>query len=168
MLSSKENKGHWKVDWGRQGGAVFAYIIIFFGYYGIIANILMYDEGNDWFSFSNIGDSVKMMLFWTYEFYQMSFFLPCLLLYIICFWLTYKEEIPHYGIRASLWLVPFIIFEGFLFYYIMFGYSIEPFYLQFAFFKGYLNIIIILGINLAGSLSGMFLKRYIKSQREIK
>ena len=168
MANNKENKGYWKIDWGRQGGVVFAYIIIFFGYYGIIANILMHDDGNDWFSFVNISDSVIIMLFWTYEFYLTSYFLPCILLFVICFWLTFKEDIPHYGIKASLWLVPFIIFEGFLFYFIMFGFSFEPFNLQFAFFKGYINIIIMLGINISGALSGMFLKKYIKSRREIK
>jgi len=51
--NNTENKGRWKVDWGRQGGVVFSYVIVFFGYYGIVANILMFDEGNDWFSFTN-------------------------------------------------------------------------------------------------------------------
>ncbi|MHA1671272.1 MAG: hypothetical protein ACTSV5_11955 [Promethearchaeota archaeon] len=168
MSSNTENKGHWKVDWGRQGRVIIAYIIIFFGYYGIVANFLMFDEGNEWFTFINISESVKTMLFWTYEFYLMIFFLPCLLLFIICFWLTYKEDISHYGIRASLWLAPFIIFEGFIFYFIMFGFSLEPFILQFAYFKGYLNISIIIAINLFGSLSGMLLRRHINSRHEIK
>ena len=163
-----EIRGHWKVDWGRQGGVVFAYIIVFFGYYGIVANILMFDEGNDWFSFANISESVKSMLFWTYEFYLTCLFLPCFLLFFVSFWLTYKEDISHYGIRASLWLAPFIIFEGFIFYYIMFGFSFEPFILQFGNFKGYINLIFIISINLFGSLSGMLLHKRVKARREIK
>lgn len=163
-----ENNGHWKVDWGRQGGIVFSYMIVFFGYYGIIANILMHDEGNDWFSFNNISESVKTMLFWTYEYYLACLFLPCFLLFFVCFWLTYKEDIPHYGIRASLWLAPFIIFEGFIFHFIMFGFSLEPFILQFGNLKGYINLVLVIGINLFGSLSGMFLSRSVKSRRDIK
>lgn len=163
-----ENNGHWKVDWGRQGGIVFSYMIVFFGYYGIIANILMYDKGNDWFSFNNISESVKTMLFWTYEYYLACLFLPCFLLFFVCFWLTYKEDIPHYGIRASLWLAPFIIFEGFIFHFIMFGFSLEPFILQFGNLKGYINLVLVIGINLFGSLSGMFLSRSVKSRRDIK
>ena len=163
-----EKNGYWKVDWGRQGRVVFSYIVVFFGYYGIVANILMFDEGNDWFSFTNISESVKTMLFWTYEFYLSSLFLPCFLLFFVCFLLTYKEVIPHYGIRASLWLAPFIIFEGFIFHFIMFGFSLEPFILQFGNLKGYINLVLVIGINLFGSLSGMFLSRRVKSRRDIK
>ena len=92
---------------------------------------------------------------------------PFLLLFFVCFWLTYKEDIAHYGIRASLWLIPFIVFEGFFFYLIMFGFSAEPFILQFASIKGYINILILLVINLCGALSGMYLRKYIKNLREI-
>jgi len=168
MSNNTNLKGHWKVNWGRQGGVFFSYIIVFFGYYGIIANILMFDEGVDWFSFIDISESVKTMLFWTYEYYLTTFFLPCFLLFFVCFWLTYKEDISHYGIRASIWLAPFIIFEGFIFYFIMFGFSPEPFILQFGNFKGYINFLLLITINLLGSLSGLLLRRRMKSRREMK
>ena len=177
MANKQKNKGYWKINWGRQGRVTFAYIIVFLVYYGIIVNLFMFDEGNDWFSFENVSGSrppviaipnaVKSMLFWTYEFFLASFTLPCLLLFFVCFWLTYKEDIAHYGIRASLWLVPFIIFEGFLFYFIMFGFSFEPFVLQFAHIKGYINLLILFLLNICGALSGMYLKKYIKNLRNV-
>jgi hypothetical protein len=175
MTHEEKNKGYWKIDWGRQGRVTFAYILVFLVYYGIIVNIFMFDRGDDWFSFeilpgtsvTAIPEAVKSMIFWTYEFFLASFLLPCLLLFFVCFWLTYKEDIAHYGIRASIWLVPFIISEGFIFYFIMFGFSAEAFILQFASIKGYLNLLILLGINVCGALSGMFLKRYIKNLREV-
>jgi len=162
-----KNKGYWKINWGRQGRVVFAYLIVFVIYYGIIVNFFMFDKGNDWFSFETIPETVKSMIFWTYEFFLASFMLPCLLLFFVCFWLTYKEDIAHYGIRASIWLVPFIVFEGFFFYLIMFGFSFEPFVLQFASIKGIVNLLILFGINICGALSGMYLKKYIKNLREI-
>ena len=167
MTNKEEDKGYWKISWGRQGRVTFAYLIVFLVYYGIIVNIFMFDEGNDWFSFESIPETVKSMIFWTYEFFLASFMLPCLLLFFVCFWVTYKEDIAHYGIRASLWLIPFIIFEGFLFYTIMFGFSFEPFVLQFADIKGYINLLILFGINISGALSGMYLKKYIKNLRKI-
>ena len=173
MPFNSKDKGSWKIDWGRQGRVTFAYIIVFLAYFGIIVNIFMFDEGEKWFSFEDIPSSVKSIIFWTYEFLFISsvysgwYFVDCLLLYSICFWLTYKEDIAHYGIRASLWLVPFIVFEGFLFYLIMFGFSFEPLILQFASFQGYINLLILFGINISGALSGMFLKRYVKARREI-
>jgi hypothetical protein len=168
MPNNSKDKGRWKIDWGRQGGAIFAYVIIFFGYYGIIANLMMMDQDGEWFSFVNISNLVKMMLFWNYQFYIPCYFLPVILLFMVCFWLTYKEDIPQYGIRASLWLIPFIIFEGILFYFIMFGFSIEPFILQFGFIEGYINILILLIINLSGAFSGMMVRKSIKTKTESK
>ena len=167
MPNNNKDKGSWKIDWGRQGRVTFVYIIVFLAYYGIIVNLFMLDEGIDWFSFENIPETVKSMIFWTYEYMLASFMLPWLLLFFVCFWLTYKEDIPHYGIRASLWLVPFIVFEGFLFYFIMFGFSFEPLPIQFASIKGYINLLILFGTNICGALSGMYLKKYVKTLSEI-
>ncbi len=167
MPNKSKDRGNWKIDWGRQGRVTFAYLIVFLGYYGIIVNFFMLYKGDEWYSFVDIPATVKIMIFWTYEFFIPSFMFPCLLLFFVCFWLTYKEDIAHYGIRASLWLVPLIVFEGFLFYFIMYGFSFEPLVLQFASFKGYINLLILFGINLCGALSGMFLKNYVKKLREI-
>ncbi|MHA2287568.1 MAG: hypothetical protein ACXABG_02155, partial [Promethearchaeota archaeon] len=54
-----------------------------------------------------------------------------ILLFFVCFALTYKEDIPEYGIKTSLWMVPLIIALGFFFYTLMFGFAAEPFVLQF-------------------------------------
>ncbi|MHA1670891.1 MAG: hypothetical protein ACTSV5_09965 [Promethearchaeota archaeon] len=170
MPNNKKEVGNWKIDWGRQGRVIFAYLIVFLLYYGIIVNIFMYMGEDYWFSFVSIPEIVKQMIFWTYELLFVNpvwYFADCLLLYLICFWLTYKEDIPHYGIRASIWLVLVIIFEGFLFYVIMFGFSIEPFLLQFASIKGYINLLVLLGTNICGAISGMYLKKYISTLREI-
>jgi len=167
MPNNSKDKGHWKVNWGRQGRVTFAYLIVFLGYFGIIVNFFMWDKGDEWYSFADIPETVKIMIFWTYEFFIPSFMFPCLLLFFVCFWLTYKEDIAHYGIRASLWLVPLIVIEGFFFYFIMYGFSFEPLVLQFASIKGYINLLILFGINLCGALSGMFLKNYVKRLREI-
>ena len=167
MSNKSKDKGSWKIDWGRQGRVTFAYMIVFLVYYGIIVNFFMFDEGIEWFRFVDIPEIVKSMIFWTYEYFLASFILPWLLLFFICFWLTYKEDIAHYGIRASLWLVILIVFEGFSFYFIMFGFSFEPVLLQFASIKGYINLLILFGINLSGALSGMYLKKYVKTLHEI-
>jgi len=91
--------------------------------------------------------------------------LAIIILFLVCFGLTYKEDISLYGIKASVWLVPFIIAGSFFFYTIMFGFSIEPFILQFGSGEGYMNILILTLTVIAGSLSGMKLK---KSRRKEK
>lgn len=82
-----------------------------------------------------------------------------IILFFVCFAMTYKEDIPQYGIKASLWFVPFIIALGFLFYTFMFGLSLQPFILQFGSPEGLINILILCLIVISGSLSGMKIKK---------
>lgn len=157
---NEKEKGYFKIEWGRQGGVILGYIVVLLGYYGIIANTVMFDQYGNWISFTEMD---KSLLIFTYQTYFQSFFLPALLLLLVSFLLTYKEETPQYGIKASIWIVPLLIAQGFLFYFIMFGFSIEPFILQFASIEGYLNVLILYGLVIFGSVSGMKLK-----QRSIK
>jgi hypothetical protein len=103
------------------------------------------------------------------DFYITTPALAIILLFSVSFILTYKEDIPLYGIKASLWLVPVIILQGFFFYIFMFGYSIDPFILQFGSGQGYFNILILYLTVLSGSLSGMSLKKEMNKRldREI-
>jgi hypothetical protein len=89
------------------------------------------------------------------------------LLFVVCFALTYKEDIPEYGIKASLWMVPLIIALGFFFYTLMFGFSLEPFVLQFGSGAGYVNVLLLILTVLSGSLSGMKIKKEITKRKEI-
>jgi len=171
-----DRKGHISIDWGRQGGTILAYIIVLLGYYGIIANTVMFNKYGKWIPFTLMGDSILCLeyglcsgewLFWTYTTYAKNFYLPALLLFLICFALTYKEDIPHYGIKASIWLVPLIIIEGFIFYTLMFGFSAVPFYLKFMRIEGYLDIMLLFGLAISGAISGMKLKQVIVKRRNI-
>ena len=168
-IDHNNKKGHVKIDIGRQGSVLLAYMVILLGYYGIVANIIMVDQwisltNQIWMPFTEMDGTV---LFWTFEVYLQTFFLPLILLFITCFLLTYREDIPHYGIKASIWLVPFIIAEAFIFYTIMFGFSAEPFILQFGNWKGYANIGILFATTLSGSISGMKVKQFFKSKRKL-
>lgn len=152
----EKEKGYFKIEWGRQGGVIFGYIIVLLGYYGIIANTVMFDQFGNWISFVDMN---KSLLIFTYLTYFQSFFLPALLLLLVSFLLAYKEDVPQYGIKASIWIVPLLIAQGFIFYFIMFGFSMEPFLLQFASIEGYINILILYGLVIFGSVFGMKLKQ---------
>jgi len=151
------------IDFGRQGGIVLGYILIILGFYGIIANTVMMDQFDEWIPFL---DMDRTLLIWPYLSSSLNFFLPFLLLFIVCFALTYKEDIPAYGIKASLWLVPIIIAEGFIFYWWMFGISLEPFILQFLYFEGYINVMLLFLTVVSGSLLGMLLKKFVVTRKE--
>ena len=162
--SQNRQKGHIKIDWGRQGGLIFSYIVVLLGYYGIIANTMLFDKYGHWISFLIMD---KTILFWTYTTYLKSFFLPALLLFGICFLLTYKEDIPHYGIKASIWLIPILVVEGFIFYALMFGFSIEPLILKFGRIEGYIDIIVISVIAISGAVCGMKLKQFTTRRKRV-
>ncbi|MHA1729123.1 MAG: hypothetical protein ACTSWY_10365 [Promethearchaeota archaeon] len=167
MAHKEDNKQFIKIDWGRQGGVIFAYVLALIGFYGIIANIVM-QGGVGWRSYLQLTMLERTVIIWPYKTYVQTFFLPVLLLFSISFFLTYKEDIFHYGIRASLWLVPLIIVEGLIFYGIMFPDDIiTALKYQFLNGEGYINIFILFAINLSGSLFGMQFKKHIISKRVI-
>jgi len=159
----EKQKKRVSIDFGRQGGIFVGYVIIILGFYGIIANTVMTDRFNEWIPFL---DMDRTLLIWPYLSVSKNFFLPFLLLFIVSFALTYKEDIPAYGIKASLWLVPIIIAEGFLFYWSMFGISLEPFRLQFLYFEGYINVMLLFLTVIIGSLLGMLIKKLVVRRKE--
>ena len=164
VTNNRAKKRRVRVDWGRQGGVILAYVIILLGYYGIVANSVMVNELGRWMSYLEMD---RTILFWPFEAYIQSFFLPALLLFFTSFLLTYKEDIPHYGIKASLWLVPFIIVQAFVLYWIMFGISIEPLIWQFAHWKGYFHIFLLFIITLSGALCGMKIHQIVRKSKII-
>ncbi|MFX0029566.1 MAG: hypothetical protein ACFE8B_10170 [Candidatus Hermodarchaeota archaeon] len=163
-FNNLDNKGHVKIDWGRQGGVILGYIVVLLGYYGIIANTMMFDEYGRWISFL---DMDRTILFWTYTTYLNNYFLPAFLLFLVCFLLTYKEDIPHYGIKASIWVVPLIVIEGFIFYSLMFGIASEPFILKFTHIEGYLDILVLYGLAISGAICGMKLKQFMVQRKSV-
>lgn len=50
-ITDYSREGHIKIDWGRQGGVILLYIIALLGYYGIIANTMMFDQYGNWISY---------------------------------------------------------------------------------------------------------------------
>lgn len=161
-----ENKeiGHIKLELKNQGGFITGFLLIFFLYFGAISNIIMFNElgfqipKNEW--------TEGFLLIWSYQTYLRTYFIPPLILFLVCFIITYREDNPHYGIKNSIWFIPLIVLVSFLWYWIIFGVFIDPFLLQFASWQGYINLIILLAISLSGAISGMRLKMYVISRRE--
>ena len=159
----EKQKKRIRIDFGRQGGIFLGYAIILLCFYGIIANTVMLDRFDEWIPFL---DMDRTLLIWPYLSSVNNFFLPFLLLFIVCFALTYKEDIPAYGIKASLWLVPIVIAEGFIFYWGMFGISLEPFALQFLYIEGYINVMLLFLMVISGSFLGLVLKKLVEKRKE--
>ena len=160
-------RGKIELDIRRQGPLIFGMLTIFYGYFGIICNLIMIDcVSQGCFPIQYIDWEQKYLLIYTFETYIQTYFLPVILLFCVCFLITYKEEIYHYGIKHSLWFVPYIIGISFIWYWIIAEFSADPFILLFTSWKGYVNIIILFIINLSGAFSGMKFKQYILKRRQ--
>ena len=164
LFNKEINKGHVSVNWGRQGGVILCYLVVLIGFFGIIANVIMVDAYGNWIPYVDPRFD-RSFLIWPYKTYLKTYFLPVILLFLTSFILTFKEDISLYGIKASLWLIPAIVIEGFVFYWMMFGFSFEPFVLQFGRGEGYLNLLILFLITTTGSFSGMRVKRLKKKEK---
>lgn len=158
-LVDREEKGHIKFHMKNQGLFVVAFIVLFYGYYGIMCNMLMYNTLGNQIPKSTWEEG--FLVIWSFLAYPRTYFLPALLTALVCFLLTYAEEIPYYGIKSSLWFVPITVTFSIFWYWMIFGVSLEPFRLLFGHFNGYLNILILTAINLSSSFAGMKTKQYI-------
>jgi len=163
-IEAETRKKRISIDFGRQGGIFLGYIIIILGFYGIVANTVTYDwQFEEWIPFLDID---RTLLIWPYLSAHLNFFTPFILLFAVCFALTFKEDIPAYGIKASFWSVPIVIAVGFIFYWWMFGISLEPFILQFLHVEGYINVMLLFLMALGGAFLGMFVKKKVIASRE--
>lgn len=165
----EKRKGYILLTFKNQGGFIVALLTIFYGYFGIICNIVMYDPATG-FQFHKSEWTGGHLIIWSYQAYIQTFFVPALILFFVCFLLTFKEDIPYYGIKSSIWLIPITILISFIWYWVsdVNGISIQPFILLFGTLNGYLTIFIIMALNLSGSLLGMKVKQFILAKRDLR
>jgi hypothetical protein len=77
--------------------------------------------------------------------------------------MVFRENFYEYGIRNSIWLVPLIIIESWIWYFFLIGFDITIIPTYFMRYESYITIISLLGINLLAAISGAFAKqKYIQ------
>jgi hypothetical protein len=163
-MEEYQKHSHIKLELKKQGNLFLAFLTITLGYFGVIANIVMYNESNNQIPYPDWNGD---LIIWSYQTYLQTYFIPALILFFVCFLLTYKEDIPRYGIKHSLWFVPIIIIQSIIWYWVMYGFSGIPFLLLFGNGEGYLTILILNSINLSGALAGKKIKELVIRREKI-
>ncbi|MFX0142065.1 MAG: hypothetical protein ACFFDN_50980, partial [Candidatus Hodarchaeota archaeon] len=129
-----------KIELGRQGGFIFALLMIHFLFFGYIANTaIVFDTVIDGMSdYKQIGD--RIVFLYQILFHPSTFF-SFIILFGIVFYLVFKEQFYEYGIRNSFWLLPFILVESWIWYWVIHGFDISIIGIFFIRIEGYLTLI---------------------------
>ena len=90
-----------------------------------------------------------------------------LILLLVGFFLTYREDISLYGVKYTLYFVPITTFFSLLWYWINTGQLGQGLVLLFGNFRGYLTILITIILLGSGSFIGLKFKQYALFKRKI-
>ena len=145
-----------KIELGRQGNFILALLLLHFVFFGYICNI--YEK--------TIGD--KILFLYKVIFNPISM-LSGIILFGIVFLLVLRENFFEYGIRNSIWLIPFIIVMSWIWYWFINGFDIFMIGIYFIRLETYINILVLLGINLLSALLAAVTKEsYARFSKRIK
>ena len=148
-----------KIEFSRQGNFILALLLLHFVFFGYLSNV--YEK--------TIGEGVLFL-------YQVIFnpisILSGIILFGIVFLMVLRENFYEYGIRNSIWLIPFIIVMSWIWYWFINGFDITMIGIYFLRYETYINILVLLGINLLSALLAAITKesyaRYSRKMKEIE
>ncbi len=145
-----------KIELGRQGNFIFALLLIHFVFFGYVCNVYA----------KAIGDRILFL-------YQIIFnpisILSGIILFVIVFIMVIRENFFEYGIRNSIWLIPFIIVMSWIWHWFLYGFDLGIIGFYFIRFESYLTILTLLGINILAALIASIAKeQYARFITEIK
>jgi len=148
-----------KIEIGRQTNFILALILVYFVFFGYLANVYQ----------KNIGMSI---LFLHQVMFSPQSFLAVIILAGIIFLMVYREPFYEYGIRNSIWIIPFMVVISWVWYWFIFGEFdwtvIGWYWLR---IESYITILTLLGINLLTAILASIAKekyqRYLLKVKSI-
>jgi hypothetical protein len=126
-----------------------ALLLIHFLFFGYLSNVYQ----------KTIGDGVLFL-------YQVLFspqsYLSSIILVLIVFLMAFRENFFEYGIRNSIWLVPFIIVQSWIWYWFIIGdFDIGVIGAYFLRIESYITILTLLGLNvITATLASIAKEKY--------
>jgi hypothetical protein len=144
-----------KIDIGRQGNFILGLLLIHFVFFGYLSNIYVPPD--------YIGTRVLFL-------YQVIFspdsYLASIFLFLIILFMTYREHFFEYGMRNSIWTIPFIMIESWIWYWFIYGFDITLIGFYFIQIETYINLLVLLGIVLSATFLGAIVKEKYKQFKE--
>ncbi|TFF99017.1 MAG: hypothetical protein EU541_06000 [Promethearchaeota archaeon] len=141
----------------RQGNFILAAIFIHFVFFGYLSNLYRKEIG------------YKLLFLYQLIFDPISF-IAYVLLFIIIFIMAFRENFFEYGIRNSLWLIPLVIIESWIWVWFLYGTNfLNILILYFGTINGYLSILSLFITHIIAGILGSYVKeRYKMYLKKIK
>lgn len=143
-----------KIDIGRQGNFILGLLLIHFLFFGYLSNIYINSIPEN-----SIGDGI---LFLYKVMFNPNSYLSTIFLFLIIFFMTFRENFFEYGMRNSIWTIPFIIFESWVWYWFINGFDISLIGVYFIRIESYLTILSLSALILSATFSGAIAKERYK------
>ena len=146
-----------KIEFGRQGNFIVALLLLHFVFFGYLCNIYL-------------KEFIELKVLFLYQaIFDPAAILSGFILFGIVFFMVFRENFYEYGIRNSIWLIPFIIVMSWIWYWFIYGFDILMIPMYFIRIETYINILVLLGINLLAALLAAIAKEsYARFVRRIK
>lgn len=137
-----------KIEFARQTNFILALLLVHFAFFGYISNVFpkfeLYED--------NVVLGSKILFLYQVLFDPQSY-LSAIILVLIVFIMVFREHFFEYGIRNSIWLVPFIIVQSWIWYwFIIEDFDIGVIGAYFLRIESYITIVTLLGLNLATAI----------------
>lgn len=147
-----------KIDIGRQGNFILALLLIHFLFFGYLSNIFENSLPQN-----SIGDGI---LFLYKVMFSPNSFLSAIILFLIIFMMTFRENFYEYGMRNSIWTIPFIIVESWIWYWFINGFDITIIGGYFIRIESYLTILSLIALILSATFLGAIAKEKYKEFKD--
>jgi hypothetical protein len=145
-----------KIELARQTNFILALLLIHFLFFGYLANVFPKTEdlAGEVTSPENLALGESILFLYQVLFNPQSF-LSAIILGLIVFFMVFREQFFEYGIRNSIWLIPFIIVQSWIWYWFIIGeFDITVIGAYFLNINSYITILTLLGINLTAAILG--------------
>ena len=146
-----------KPDIGRQGNFILGLLLIHFLFFGYLSNVYLNS-----LPVNSIGDGILFL-------YKVMFnpcsYLSAIILFLIIFLMTFRENFYEYGMRNSIWTIPFIIVESWIWYWFINGFDIMLIGVYFIRIETYLNLLSLAALILSATFLGAIAKERYKEYK---
>jgi hypothetical protein len=146
-----------KIEFSRQGNFIFALLLIHFIFFGFLSNV-----------FTNKNGVIKDGIIYLYKVMLNPLgFWSILILFLIVFIMVFREQFFEYGIRNSFWLIPFIMIESWMWYWLINeSFDLSLFIRYFGSIETYLSLLLIFGIIMVSAILGAAAKEKYKRYKQ--